>query len=488
MAKVFVTGANGFIGSHLVEELLELGHDVTALVRPTSELSSLTPLFANTQYGARLHLVLGDVRDPTRFAPALARAEYVYHLAGVLLALSESQSRETIVDGTRKLVDQLLKERHPNFKRFVLTSSQAVTGPNPPGVDQLDETAALNPVSPYGRSKKDAEDVLHRAREAHPEFPWSIVRPGLVYGERERDLSRALFLLASHGLRARIGLGEEHFNPIYVGDLVEGMIKVAESPAAKHQTYFLVDPKPCTDTELSDAAIHAFGKRRMFPVAVAFPCSLLWLGAVICEWLSLFTRGRPLTTRDKVQYMRPRYQVVTAAKAEAQPLNWKAKVGLGAGMAATVAAWKKARDAEQHLDESLLTRLPVRSRAAMAYTVALLLGVVVEGVLVGRWYEYDPWWLVYIVILGAFGALIGTLTFVIWRKNYLLQFVVGAVVGVVGEWLNGAWLHAWTFTADAVNRLPVGTRALVVGLPAGLLLVVTTAVLRALHGRRLRIG
>src|SRR5438067_2535439 len=98
MANVFVTGTNGFIGSHLVEHLLARGHSITGMVRPTSDVRSIAPLFR--KYGSRLKLVLGDVRDREALPPLVEGAEFVYHLGAVLMGTTEKDFHDTNVQGT----------------------------------------------------------------------------------------------------------------------------------------------------------------------------------------------------------------------------------------------------------------------------------------------------------------------------------------------------------------------------------------------------
>lgn len=124
MSRVFVTGANGFIGSHLVGALLDRGHEVIGLVRPTSDLRSLQPFFA--KYGPRLEVVVGDVRQPETFSDYLGDVEFVYHLAAVLMGTSEQEFIETNTEGTRNVLRAIMQNRGPQFMRVLFTSSQEI--------------------------------------------------------------------------------------------------------------------------------------------------------------------------------------------------------------------------------------------------------------------------------------------------------------------------------------------------------------------------
>src|SRR3954469_21360075 len=102
MATAFVTGANGFIGRHLLALLLSRGDSVVGLVRTTSDTSALAASF--DEHGDRLRLILGDLRDPPSLTGALDNADYIFHLGAVLLGARESDFREAIVDGTANLL------------------------------------------------------------------------------------------------------------------------------------------------------------------------------------------------------------------------------------------------------------------------------------------------------------------------------------------------------------------------------------------------
>jgi nucleoside-diphosphate-sugar epimerase len=477
MADVLVTGSNGFIGCHLIEELLARGHRVAALVRPTSDLAGLAALSGDAR--RNLSLVTGDVRRPDEFGPELEQAEYVYHLAAVLLASTEAEFVDTNVNGTRRLIEQLERRRHPSFKRLLVTSSQAAAGPSPTP-SPIDETRPVAPVSWYGRSKAEVEKLA--ADAAHRGLPVSIVRPVVVYGEREMDLSRAIFPVVSLRLRPRVGLKSRTVTVVYVKDLVRGMIAVAESAATRGRTYFLANPATNRDSDLTDAAAAAVGKRLLIPVVT--PLLLVRLVAVLSEWLRLFTRSRPMTTRDKVRELGAGHWAASPAAAK-RDTNWQATVSLAAGMQAAVNDWRARTDAARDL-----TRFPRRDRAIMTYTLAVAFGVLVESTAwIGRWYAFHPWWLIFVVIFGVFGGVMGTLTFLTARWPAPAQFLAGAAVGIGAELLNALWFHGWEFSDKILALLPrLGVRAVVLGLPAGLLPVILTAVLRGFQQQRRRIG
>lgn len=191
MEKVLVTGANGFIGSHLVRELLDRGYEVRGLVRPTSDVRSLE--------GLPIRLFLGDVREPETLVTPMQGVHYVYHLAAKLMVNSREDFLQTNTEGTKHMLEAAKKYAADSLKRFLLVSSQAGVGP---GTDTtpLDETAPMKPVSWYGQSKKEAEEAAHSSG-----LPVTIVRPSAVYGEREKDISQVFSAIENH-LQPQLGV------------------------------------------------------------------------------------------------------------------------------------------------------------------------------------------------------------------------------------------------------------------------------------------
>lgn len=334
MSRIFVTGANGFIGSHLIEHLLRRGDEVIGLIRVGSDVRSLEPL--GKTYGDRLRLVVGDLRDRAALELALDDAEYIYHLAAVLMATSSHAFRETNVDGTRNLLQAVANRSRGRVRRFLFASAQAAAGPSPDG-RPLDESAPLRPVSAYGRSKADAEAV---AWEFSDRVPITIVRPVAVYGEREQDISRGTFPMVKAGLAPKLGFAAKTASVIYVGDVVTGMIAAAESRQAAGRIYFLADPHPYPQHELVDAMARAMGRRIRLPVTV--PHLMLSVIATFAEFGHRFDHKRPMLTRDKVRELKQRWWVVTPAAA-IRDLGWSPQVSLRDGMARAVAEWSQRR-------------------------------------------------------------------------------------------------------------------------------------------------
>lgn len=206
MASVFLTGGSGFLGGHLAEALVAAGHRVTASVRRTSDTRHLDSL----ELG-KVELDLG-VEDRPEAAAALAGCAAVVHCGALTRARNESEFMAVNAVGTRRLAEAAAAA---GVRRFVFISSLAARGPD--GAD--------GPVSPYGRSKAEAETAL--ASIGGP-MEIAVLRPGGVYGPRDSDLL-PLFRLAARGWIA-IPRRPAPLQPVYVADVVSAALAALEAP------------------------------------------------------------------------------------------------------------------------------------------------------------------------------------------------------------------------------------------------------------------
>lgn len=172
--KVLVTGATGFIGRHVCRHLVEAGHSIRVLARPTSQLEQLAP--------AQLDIYVGDVTVPESLGPALDGVQAVIHLAGVTAAARPGVYRRINAEGTRNLVEACVGR---SLNRLVFLSSLAAQGPSRKGRPHQ-AVGSERPVNAYGRSKLEAERAL---AEHADQVPITILRPAIVYGPHDPELA-----------------------------------------------------------------------------------------------------------------------------------------------------------------------------------------------------------------------------------------------------------------------------------------------------------
>lgn len=236
--KILVTGASGFVGGHLIERLLKDGHEVFALVRNPKKLALETH--------THLHLVKGDLdQENLTWVESLpSDLNTCVHTAGIVHAYRTDEFYRVNTEGTRNLVNNLKKKF--TSLHFVLISSLAAAGPSQ-GTDKRNESDMDLPVSIYGRSKKQAEEVL---KEVAPKtFGLAVIRPPMVIGPRDAAVLD-IFKMVQSGVVLLPGFGskEKLYSFVCVFDLVNTIVKVIEEK--KTTVYYSSHPQVVTFNEL----------------------------------------------------------------------------------------------------------------------------------------------------------------------------------------------------------------------------------------------
>jgi len=317
--RAFVTGGTGFVGSHLVEELLRRGVDVSALVR--SEPRWLK--------GLPVGLVAGDLDDPVALRKSLEGVDVVFHVAGLTRAPDEALLREANVETTRRLMDAAADAGVP---RLLITSSQAAAGPSAGA--PLDEAAPMQPVSAYGRSKAAMEEAVRD----HPLADRSvIVRPPSVYGPREADIHTMIRTAARQ--RVFPVVGDAHAPAlalVHIRDLVRGMADAAASDAAAGHTFFLAGPRDYAWEEIRTALEAALGHRI---VRVPVPRGLVVPAGALAEGLARLVGSYPPLNRDKAREARERW--LASSRRASETFGYRPEVDIEQGMRETVAWYRE---------------------------------------------------------------------------------------------------------------------------------------------------
>ncbi|QNB47015.1 SDR family NAD(P)-dependent oxidoreductase [Thermanaerosceptrum fracticalcis] len=228
--KVLVTGADGFIGSHLTEKLVEKGYNVRAFVLYNSFNSWGWLDYTQAGIKKEIEIFAGDIRDPHGVKKAMEGCELVFHLAALIAIPYSYHSPDTYVDTNIKGTLNILQAaRELGVEKLVHTSTSEVYGTA--RFVPITEDHPLQGQSPYAASKIGADQM---ALSFHRSFnlPVSIIRPFNTYGPRQsaRAIIPTIITQIASGQR-RLKLGSLHptrdFN--YVKDTVAGFIAVAES-------------------------------------------------------------------------------------------------------------------------------------------------------------------------------------------------------------------------------------------------------------------
>jgi nucleoside-diphosphate-sugar epimerase len=315
MAVAFVTGGNGFIGSHLIESLLADGHTVRALVRDPVRTRWLPP--------ATSEVLPGDLHHRDVLSQGIRGADVVYHLAALTRADTESEMRRVNLEGTRNVIEACLEPQVP--PRLAFLSSQAAGGPSSDG-RPVTESSPPAPRSWYGTSKLDAEKLVHGVSDR---LSVVVLRPPSVYGPRD-DAFLPLFRAAKRGLLI-LPRGARSLSVVHVDDLVRGARLAAETGRG---TYYLTDGRNRPLPEIL-SAIAAAVKRS--PRLVPVPQNVFVAGVWLTERLARWSGRRPPMTTDRAHDAVATDWICSDARAR-EELGYRSEVDLGEGMAAT-ARW-----------------------------------------------------------------------------------------------------------------------------------------------------
>ena len=233
MAKVLVTGAGGFIGSHLTEELVKQGEEVRAFIRYNSrdEKGLLEDLPKEIQ--SQVQVVPGDLKDPDGVKKAIKGCTVIFHL-GALIAIPYSYVHpfdflQTNVIGTAHLLTACLEES--GIEKIIHTSTSEVYGTAQ--YTPIDEKHPLQAQSPYAASKIGADKL---AESYHLSFglPIATVRPFNTFGPRQslRAIIPTIVSQAIHDKKIRLGNTKPRRDFLFVKDTVRGFIQVGKCPEA----------------------------------------------------------------------------------------------------------------------------------------------------------------------------------------------------------------------------------------------------------------
>lgn len=299
MNKVLVTGGTGFIGSHLVEALMEKGASVRCLVRNPNKLRWLENI--------DVEIVEGDLTDYNSLVPVVSDIHTIFHLAGKTSSLTEEDFYLTNAQGTMNLLKANV-QGNPKLRRFVYISSLAAAGPSLNG-RPVSESDHPNPLSPYGASKLAGEEAV---MAFHPQMPVTIIRPPVVFGPRDITILK-FFQTVKKGIKPVLGWRTRYGSFIYVDDLIRGILLAAEKKNAEGQTYYLVSDTLIAYQELNNAIARALGKKGL---TVHVPISWVDLVVTIREIIYGMRKKATLMTRHKVNEVRERFWVCDGSKAK----------------------------------------------------------------------------------------------------------------------------------------------------------------------------
>jgi nucleoside-diphosphate-sugar epimerase len=320
--RILLTGASGFLGSHIADQLDQQGVDVRALVRPTSDTRFLEGL-------EHVTLLSGAMNDEASLLAAMEGVDGIIHAAGLVKAREPADFHRTNAQGTANLL-QAAKQNASGIERFVLVSSLAVMGPSKDG-RPVPSAAAPNPVTRYGASKLAAEQAAQA--EAHS-LPITIIRPPMIYGPRDREIL-PFFKSVRLGILPLTGSPNSLLSAIFAADCAAACIKALDAKVPSGSTFFVEDGRLETLGGLIAHIENAIGRRAWLRIPVP---RLLMYGAAVGSELYGRVMGRAvMLTRDKLNELLAPHWVCDSSDAQAA-LGWRPHIAFDVGARIT-SAW-----------------------------------------------------------------------------------------------------------------------------------------------------
>jgi 2-alkyl-3-oxoalkanoate reductase len=330
--RYLITGATGFVGSHLAEACVARGAAVVALARAGSDTGLLDKL--------GVVVVRGDLTDGAAVRGAVESADVVVHCAAKVGDWGPvADYRAVNVDGLRHLLDAC---RGKPLHRFVHLSSLGVYAAR--HHHGTTETEPLPPyhMDGYTQSKVEAEQ-LALGYQRHFQVPVVVLRPGFIYGPRDRTVLPKLIGSLRQGLVRWIGGGRKAMNTIYVANLVDAIFLAVDNPQAVGQIFNLTDGELVSKRRFIETLAH--GLNLPEPSALGVP---LWLARIAAWNQERMARNQGATQAPRLTQARLKFLglnldfSIEKAKTE---LGYRPRVSFERGMEQTVAFYKNGSQA-----------------------------------------------------------------------------------------------------------------------------------------------
>lgn len=301
--KVLVTGATGFVGSHLCDQLSSTGNHVYSLVRSKSKADA---------FQVPGHYLIGDLSNFDWIKELPEDLEAVVHTAGIVHSFDEQEFFDVNAEATKKLIDAL-KKRYDKL-HFILVSSQAAGGPA--SKEQPATETSRNAVSQYGHSKLKAEVYAHAMRD---QWTVSIVRPPMVIGPRDPAVLDIFKMVASGIVFSPAApVSQKVYSYVCVFDLVQFFVHLLESK--QEGTFYCAYP---TATTLQNLINDLAAQLKRSTISITLPVALLKLAAAITQFLGQKKIFESRLTKDKLNELIPAQWVCDSSKSQTHGFQYK---------------------------------------------------------------------------------------------------------------------------------------------------------------------
>ena len=317
-----VTGANGFVGSHLVDYLITKNFEVRCIVRKSSNLQWLK--------GKDVKIFNCGLFDKEGLREAFKDVNYIFHVAGVVKAKDEEGYFKGNVEATRVLLEAAAEVKE-QIKKFVVVSSQTVSGPALDG-KPVTEGMQPNPLTTYARSKLKQEEVALSYKDI---FPVTICRAPAIYGERDTEIF-IYFQVFNRGLTTMIGFDKKELSLLHVADLAEGLYLAAISDKSNGEIYFISSEKFYNWDEVGEITSKVLG-RRAFRIRI--PHFIVFIIAAFAQFFAMFSSKPATLNIEKAKDLTQRFWICDTSKAMKE-LGYRQKVSIEEGIKRTCEWYK----------------------------------------------------------------------------------------------------------------------------------------------------
>ncbi len=318
--KIFVTGATGFIGTHLTRLLIDKGHEVTALLRTESKKKLLPE---------EVKVIKGDLSLFQDQQLVLPQFDVVIHLAGVVFAANEAGYTKYNYTAVKELVGCLQRQEW-KLKRFVFASSLAAAGPSGP-THVLTEKDEPNPIDYYGSAKRASELFLSTVKD----FPTTSFRPAIVLGPGDEN-TLTLFKMARKRLGMSVDGKPQHMSFVDVDDLNDAIVVMVSDDSPEHKKYFVSHPD-----RISNILIFKTLEKVMDTNVFMIPLPKFVLYSAMKASTGVSTLLGIKNLLDLKQYKQLINNFVCSGQALSDDLNWKPKHNLQATMKKAFEGYKQ---------------------------------------------------------------------------------------------------------------------------------------------------
>jgi nucleoside-diphosphate-sugar epimerase len=320
--NVLLTGASGFVGSHVLDCLVQRGIPVRALLRGSSSRRFIG------QHLPELQICEGTIDQPGPLASAMKGVTHVIHCAGLVKALRIREFYAANQLGTRHVV---AAANAAGVRRLVHVSSLAAAGPGT-AAQPARESDVPRPVSEYGRSKLAGEQEV--AEHCTTEFV--ILRPPAVYGPRDGEFLR-LFKSVNSGILPDVGCGRQPLSLVFVEDLARVIVDCLDHPRAPGKVFFVANPEIQTAGQFGALVAKELQRR---PLRIPLPVPLLWPVCWGQELISRLTRRANVLSAQKYAELRAPGWVCDGSRLKGE-LGLECPTALAEGVRRTAVSYRQ---------------------------------------------------------------------------------------------------------------------------------------------------